>query len=113
MRIVVLDEADEMADMGFLPPIKRILKQIRPDAQHMLFSATLDHGVDEVVSEFLHDPKVHSVDEVTSNVDSMTHHLFLVSRNDKAAVVRSSPVDAAAASCSRVRSSIPRSSPTR
>lgn len=88
MRIVVLDEADEMADMGFLPPIKRILKQIRPDAQHMLFSATLDHGVDEVVSEFLHDPKVHSVDEVTSNVDSMTHHLFLVSRNDKAAVVR-------------------------
>ncbi|KOA58479.1 RNA helicase [Bifidobacterium animalis subsp. animalis MCC 0499] len=88
VRIVVLDEADEMADMGFLPPIKRILKQIRPDAQHMLFSATLDHGVDEVVSEFLHDPKVHSVDEVTSNVDSMTHHLFLVSRNDKAAVVR-------------------------
>ena len=88
VRIVVLDEADEMADMGFLPPIKRILKQIRQDAQHMLFSATLDHGVDEVVSEFLHDPKVHSVDEVTSNVDSMTHHLFLVSRNDKAAVVR-------------------------
>ncbi len=53
VRIVVLDEADEMADMGFLPPIKRILKQIRQDAQHMLFSATLDHGVDEVVSEFL------------------------------------------------------------
>ncbi len=57
VRVVVLDEADEMADMGFLPPIRRILKQISPDAQHMLFSATLDHGVDEVVDEFLNDPR--------------------------------------------------------
>ena len=88
VRVVVLDEADEMADMGFLPPIKRILTQISPTAQHMLFSATLDHGVDTVVTEFLHDPKVHSVDEVTSNVDSMTHHLFMVPRSEKMAVVR-------------------------
>ena len=88
VRVVVLDEADEMADMGFLPPIRRILKQISPDAQHMLFSATLDHGVDEVVDEFLNDPKVHSVDEVTSAVDLMTHHVFLTTRNDKPALVR-------------------------
>ena len=84
VRVVVLDEADEMADMGFLPPIRRILKQISPDAQHMLFSATLD----EVVDEFLNDPKVHSVDEVTSAVDLMTHHVFLTTRNDKPALVR-------------------------
>ena len=62
VEVVVIDEADEMADMGFLPPVKRLLEQISPDAQHMLFSATLDHGVDEVVNTFLHDPKVHEVD---------------------------------------------------
>ena len=61
VEVVVIDEADEMADMGFLPPVKRLLEQISPNAQHMLFSATLDHGVDEVVNTFLHDPKVHEV----------------------------------------------------
>lgn len=88
VQVVVLDEADEMADMGFLPPIKRLLEQIDEHAQHMLFSATLDHGVDEVVNTFLHNPKVHSVDDVTSPVDLMTHHLFLVSKNDKNELVR-------------------------
>ncbi|NEG69348.1 DEAD/DEAH box helicase [Bifidobacterium sp. BRDM6] len=88
VRIVVLDEADEMADMGFLPPIKRILSQISDGAQHMLFSATLDHGVDGLVRQFLEDPKVHSVDEATSAVDSMTHHVFEISRNDKPALVK-------------------------
>jgi superfamily II DNA/RNA helicase len=75
VEVVVIDEADEMADMGFLPPVKRLLEQISPDAQHMLFSATLDHGVDEVVNTFLHDPKVHEVDSATTEPDLMTHHV--------------------------------------
>ena len=69
VEVVVIDEADEMADMGFLPPVKRLLEQISPNAQHMLFSATLDHGVDEVVNTFLHDPKVHEVDSATTEPD--------------------------------------------
>lgn len=88
VEVVVIDEADEMADMGFLPPVKRLLAQIAPDAQHMLFSATLDHGVDEVVNEFLHDPKVHSVDSATAEPDLMTHHVFETTRADKHELVR-------------------------
>ena len=88
VEVVVIDEADEMADMGFLPPVKRLLEQISPDAQHMLFSATLDHGVDEVVSTFLHDPKVHEVDSATTEPDLMTHHVFETTRGDKHELVR-------------------------
>ncbi len=88
VEVVVIDEADEMADMGFLPPVKRLLEQISPDAQHMLFSATLDHGVDEVVNTFLHDPKVHEVDSATTEPDLMTHHVFETTRGDKYELVR-------------------------
>lgn len=88
VQVAVIDEADEMADMGFLPPVKRLLGQISFDAQVMLFSATLDHGVDEVVETFLSDPKVHSVDSATSTVDEMTHHVFETTRDDKAALVK-------------------------
>lgn len=88
VEVVVIDEADEMADMGFLPPVKRLLEQISPDAQHMLFSATLDHGVDEVVNTFLHDPKVHEVDSATAEPDLMTHHVFETTRGDKHELVR-------------------------
>ena len=88
VEVVVIDEADEMADMGFLPPVKRLLEQIPPDAQHMLFSATLDHGVDEVVNTFLHDPKVHEVDSATTEPDLMTHHVFETTRGDKHELVR-------------------------
>ena len=88
IEVVVIDEADEMADMGFLPPVKRLLEQISPDAQHMLFSATLDHGVDEVVNTFLHDPKVHEVDSATTEPDLMTHHVFETTRGDKHELVR-------------------------
>ena len=88
VEVVVIDEADEMADMGFLPPVKRLLEQISPNAQHMLFSATLDHGVDEVVNTFLHDPKVHEVDSATAEPDLMTHHVFETTRGYKHELVR-------------------------
>ena len=88
VEVVVIDEADEMADMGFLPPVKRLLERIAPNAQHMLFSATLDHGVDEVVNTFLHDPKVHEVDSATAEPDLMTHHVFETTRGDKHELVR-------------------------
>ena len=88
VEVVVIDEADEMADMGFLPPVKRLLEQISPNAQHMLFSATLDHGVDEVVNTFLHNPKVHEVDSATAEPDLMTHHVFETTRGDKHELVR-------------------------
>ena len=84
VEVVVIDEAD----MGFLPPVKRLLEQISPNAQHMLFSATLDHGVDEVVNTFLHDPKVHEVDSATAEPDLMTHHVFETTRGDKHELVR-------------------------
>ncbi|MBT1171856.1 DEAD/DEAH box helicase [Bifidobacterium sp. MA2] len=88
VEVVVLDEADEMADMGFLPQVRRLLERIPGDAQHMLFSATLDHGVDELVREFLHDPKTHSVDDVNAEPDLMTQHVFEVEKADKFEVVR-------------------------
>ncbi|NMM94517.1 DEAD/DEAH box helicase [Bifidobacterium sp. DSM 109957] len=88
VQVAVLDEADEMADMGFLPPVERLLEQTRPDAQHMLFSATLDHGVDKLVERFLKDPKEHSVDDATSPVDEMTHHVFEITKGEKPEIVR-------------------------
>lgn len=72
----VIDEADLMADMGFLPGVTRILRATPAKGQHMLFSATLDNGVDRLVRQFLHDPVVHSVDSAESPVDTMTHHVF-------------------------------------
>lgn len=88
VEVVVLDEADEMADMGFLPAVQRLLEQVADDAQHMLFSATLDHGVDKLVERFLHDPKMHSVDDANSHVDEMTHHVFEITKGDKPEIVR-------------------------
>ncbi|MBI0061933.1 DEAD/DEAH box helicase [Bifidobacterium sp. M0109] len=88
VEIAVLDEADEMADMGFLPAVERILAQVRPGGQRMLFSATLDHGVDAVVKRFLKDPKIHEVDSATQHVDLMTHHIFRTTQAAKHDLVR-------------------------
>jgi superfamily II DNA/RNA helicase len=76
IEITVLDEADHMADLGFLPGVTRILTATPAEGQRMLFSATLDRGVDKLVTRFLHSPVLHEVDEENSPVVDMTHHVF-------------------------------------
>ncbi|MGO4783504.1 DEAD/DEAH box helicase [Cryobacterium sp. W22_MBD10_FK3] len=78
VEITVLDEADHMADLGFLPVVTRILDKTPSSGQRLLFSATLDNGVDKIVRRFLHNEVLHSVDEATSHVSAMTHHVFEV-----------------------------------
>ena len=87
VRITVLDEADMMADMGFLPVVTRILEQVPADGQRLLYSATLDGDVQTVVDRFLHDPLVHSVTEEEGAPD-IDHYVFLVDRDNKDEVVR-------------------------
>jgi superfamily II DNA/RNA helicase len=82
VEITVLDEADHMADLGFLPPVKRLLDKTPRNGQRMLFSATLDGGVDVLVKRYLTNPVVHSVDSEQSPVTAMDHHVLHV---DKAA----------------------------
>lgn len=86
VRIAVLDEADQMCDMGFLPQVTGILDQVRPDGQRMLFSATLDGDVDQLVQRYLRDPVVHSVDPSSSAVSAIEHHVFVVHGPDRYAV---------------------------
>ncbi|HEU4359951.1 MAG TPA: DEAD/DEAH box helicase, partial [Mycobacterium sp.] len=78
VQITVLDEADHMADLGFLPGVTRILAATPAGGQRLLFSATLDNGVDKLVKRFLRNPVSHAVDEATSPVPAMTHHVFHV-----------------------------------
>ncbi|MFI1967023.1 DEAD/DEAH box helicase [Streptomyces pathocidini] len=85
VAITVLDEADQMADMGFMPQVTAVLKQVDPDGQRMLFSATLDRNVDRLVREFLTDPVVHSVDPSAGAVTTMEHHVLHVAETDKRA----------------------------
>ncbi len=83
VEIVVLDEADHMADLGFLPPVKRLLSKTPSSGQRMLFSATLDNGIDVLVRNHLHNPVTHSVDSEQSPVAKMTHHVLHVSTKDR------------------------------
>ncbi|MFZ4519453.1 MAG: DEAD/DEAH box helicase [Microthrixaceae bacterium] len=87
VKVTVLDEADHMADLGFLPPVKRLLDQTPGDSQRLLFSATLDNGVDVLVRRYLNDPVTHEVDPSEAPVPDMEHHLLVVNREDKPAVV--------------------------
>jgi superfamily II DNA/RNA helicase len=87
VEVTVLDEADHMADLGFLPGVKRILDATPAGGQRLLFSATLDKAIDGLVRQYLVNPVVHSVDPEVSSVNTMTHHVLAVSSGDKAAVV--------------------------
>ncbi|WP_262699704.1 MULTISPECIES: DEAD/DEAH box helicase [Streptomyces] len=87
VRTTVLDEADQMADMGFLPQVTRLLRQVPADGQRLLFSATLDHNIGLLVRQFLHDPAVHSLDPSAGAVTTMEHHVLHITDTDKRSVV--------------------------
>ncbi|GEE00417.1 putative ATP-dependent RNA helicase [Gordonia spumicola] len=89
VQITVLDEADHMADLGFLPVVTRLLAATPQGGMRMLFSATLDNGVDKLVKRFLNKPVTHSLEDATSPVAQMTHHVFRVgSTAEKTELVR-------------------------
>ncbi|GAA1717463.1 DEAD/DEAH box helicase [Fodinicola feengrottensis] len=87
IEITVLDEADHMADLGFLPVVRRLMDLTPRQGQRLLFSATLDGGVDVLVRRFMSDPVVHSVDSSLSPVGTMTHHVLHVSASDRLPVL--------------------------
>ena len=89
VEITVLDEADQMADMGFLPEVTQLLAKTPADAQRLLFSATLDGDVDSLVKRFMTDPVTHSTAPSTASVSTMDHHLLLIPPHDKFAVAAS------------------------
>ncbi|MGO1686611.1 MAG: DEAD/DEAH box helicase, partial [Brachybacterium sp.] len=88
VEITVIDEADHMADMGFLPMVRKILAKTPSKGQRMLFSATLDSGVNKLVKEFLHEPVTHSADPATSAVGTMEHHVLEVAATTRFDVLR-------------------------
>ena len=83
----MLDEADHMADLGFLPGVRRIMERTPPDGQRMLFSATLDAGVNVLVKRFLTSPVTHEADSAQSPVGTMSHHVFHVHHDDRLPVL--------------------------
>lgn len=88
VEVSVLDEADHLADLGFLPAVRRLLDQTPSGGQRLLFSATLDGAVDALVARYLHDPVVHSVDTMSTGPPELSHYTFTVERRDKPMVVR-------------------------
>ena len=78
VEITVLDEADHMADLGFLPVVKKLMDMTPTQGQRLLFSATLDNGVDKIVQRYLSNPLTHSVDDPQAAVTTMEHHVLVV-----------------------------------
>jgi superfamily II DNA/RNA helicase len=83
LEITVLDEADQMADMGFLPVVQEILDQAKQGGQRLLFSATLDRGVDALVRRYLKNPKTHSLQNDRASVSTMEHYLLVMDPSEK------------------------------
>ncbi|MEU0809190.1 DEAD/DEAH box helicase [Streptomyces sp. NPDC005970] len=86
VQVAVLDEADQMADMGFLPEVTEILDLVPQGGQRLLFSATLENEIDTLVKRYLVDPITHEVDPSAGAVSTMTHHVLVVKPKDKAPV---------------------------
>ncbi|MEU4209644.1 DEAD/DEAH box helicase [Streptomyces sp. NPDC026206] len=86
VQVTVLDEADQMADMGFLPEVTEILDQVPAGGQRLLFSATLENEIDTLVKRYLVGPVTHEVDAAQGAVTTMTHHVLVVKPKDKAPV---------------------------
>jgi superfamily II DNA/RNA helicase len=87
VEVTVLDEADHMADLGFLPVVRRLMEHTPRDGQRLLFSATLDAGVDVLVRRFLSNPALHSTDSALSPIAVMEHHVLHVRVDDRFAVL--------------------------
>jgi superfamily II DNA/RNA helicase len=83
VEITILDEADHMADLGFLPAVRRLLGRTPAGGQRMLFSATLDRAIDGVVRQFLVKPAVHQADSAQSPVSTMSHHVLQLARESR------------------------------
>ncbi|GAB2988147.1 hypothetical protein GCM10023080_062090 [Streptomyces pseudoechinosporeus] len=92
VQVAVLDEADQMSDLGFLPEVTELLDQVPPGGQRMLFSATMENEISTLVKRYLSNPVTHEVDSAQGNVTTMSHHILVVKPKDKA------PVTAAIAS---------------
>jgi superfamily II DNA/RNA helicase len=78
VEIAVLDEADHMCDMGFMPAVTTLLDMTPPEGQRLLFSATLDNDVDKIVKTYLKDPVQHSTESGQATVTTMEHHLLVI-----------------------------------
>ena len=87
VQVTVLDEADQMSDMGFMPDMITILDLVKPQGQRMLFSATLDGAVDTLVKRYLDDPIRHEVDSGRATVESMEHHILVVEPKHKDVII--------------------------
>ncbi|MFE7192746.1 DEAD/DEAH box helicase [Kitasatospora sp. NPDC057541] len=86
VQVAVLDEADQMADMGFLPEVTEILDKVPAGGQRLLFSATLENEIDTLVKRYLNSPVTHEVDPSAGAVTTMTHHILVVKPKDKAPI---------------------------
>ena len=87
VEITILDEADHMADLGFLPGVRRIMDKTPQDGQRLLFSATLDKAIDVLVKRFLTNPVTHQADSAQSPISTMSHHVLHVSRDQRVPVL--------------------------
>ncbi|MBW6438566.1 DEAD/DEAH box helicase [Actinoplanes hulinensis] len=87
VEVTVLDEADHMADLGFLPVVRRLMSQTPSSGQRLLFSATLDNGVDVLVRSFMHKPVTHHVDSAAQAPVEMDHHVLHVRDDDRFGVL--------------------------